>query len=92
MKMKTATLVQKLNGWQGDARHYKLSEPIKDYDGNQHSNVIVSAVVAPYTGPETYIFPATEAGVPVNHGELDGSFRGGLDHAEALRRAGYEVA
>ena len=34
----------------------------------------------------------TAAGVAESYGELDGSYRGGLDHAEALARAGYEVA
>lgn len=90
--IKTATLVRKINGWQGDARHYRLSEPLEDYDGNKHNDVIVSAVVALYSGPETYIFPATPDGQVVNYGELDGSFQGGLDHVRALTNAGYEVA
>lgn len=83
---KTATLVKKLNGFHGEARLYRLSEPL---DGNEH--VAVSAVVVPYSGPETYIFPADSDGKVASWGELDGSFRGSLDHEEALHGAGYEV-
>lgn len=82
----TATHIRTLSGFRGDARLYKLSEPL---DGA--SFVIVSAVVA-YSGPETYIFPATEEGEISDYGEMDGSFRGGLDHEMALSMAGYEVA
>ena len=54
-------------------------------------HVIVSAVVAMFSGPETYIFPANDKGEITDWGELDGSFKGDLDHAQALRNAGYEV-
>ena len=83
--MKKATLVKMLDGFQGDARLYVLDEPL---DGNRH--VVVSAAVVPYSGPETYIFAGTEDGEVGGWMELDGSYRGGLDHAEALRRAGYD--
>ena len=53
--------------------------------------VIVSAAVAPLTGVSTYIFTANETGDVTDWGELDGSFRGALDHNAALRGAGYEV-
>lgn len=45
-----------------------------------------------FSGPETYIFPANEDGKVVHWAELEGSFRGGLDHERALRNAGFEVA
>lgn len=77
---------KKLNGFRGDARVYHLSEPL---DGAEY--VVVSAVVVPYSGPETYIFPADENGEIVDYGELDGSYRGGLDHELALAQAGYAV-
>lgn len=54
-------------------------------------HVLVSAVVAPFSGPETYIFPADESGKVVYWGELDGSYRGGMDHAQALTNAGYTI-
>ena len=56
--------------------------------------VVVSANNVMFSGPETYIFPAEKRGDVYeisDWGELDGSYRGGLDHAEALRLAGYEV-
>ena len=87
---KTATLLRKLDDFQGDARLYVLSEPVAY--GNEESNyIIVSAASVPLSGPETYIFPANEDGEVIDWGELDGSFRGSLDHEEALTGAGYEV-
>lgn len=54
--------------------------------------VVVSAVVAMLSGPETYIFEANEAGIVQDWGELPGSYRGGLDHVAALMGAGYDTA
>jgi len=101
--MKTATLVAKLPSARTDARVYELSESMTwhRWDGDKEkeelaTHVVVSAAVVPFGGPETYIFPAgkDEGGdwQIADWLELEGSFRGGLDHAEALRRAGYEVA
>jgi hypothetical protein len=91
-----ATLVRgPLDGFNGDARLYRCDPPMAgayDYDTDTNeptTHVIVSAAVVPYSGPETYIFPATEDGKIASWGELPGSYRGGLDHAEALKRAGY---
>lgn len=89
--MKTATLIRKLEGFTGDARLYLLSEPHESYDGDKHEYVIVSATVVMYSGPETYIFPATPDGKIADWGEMEGSFRGGLNHEEALKNAGYTV-
>lgn len=94
--MNQAIFVKNLEGWNGDAKLYKMLPPLvaTDYDGKTvetHEFVIVSAVVAMFSGPETYIFAATEDGEAKSYTELDGSFRGGLDHAEALRGAGYEA-
>lgn len=98
-EMRTATEIKKLESFTGDARLFKLSEPIPwDYDWETNQNkssasfVVVSATIAMYSGPETYIFPADEEGEIISWSELDGSYRGGLDHAQALRGAGYEVA
>ena len=60
-------------------------ECLRDY-------VIVSAVMAPYSGPETYIFPADEDGRALSMLEMSGSFKGALDHAQALANAGYLIA
>ena len=97
--MHTATEIKQLNRWQGDARLYRLSKPIGydfDWDTDEPKAftdyVIVSAVVVKFDGgPETYIFPATENGKPINMGELKGSFKGKLDHAAALNGAGYTI-
>jgi hypothetical protein len=79
------------NGVGAVHKHYRLSSPIKDRDGTEHEYVIVSAVDAMITGPETYIFPADDKGSIVDFCELDGSFRGERDHEQALSNAGYEV-
>lgn len=71
---------------EGVAHLYRLSTPLEGHD-----HVVVSAIGPPY-GPETYIFASNEAGKVTNWGELRGSFKGALNHAEALRGAGYEVA
>lgn len=85
---KTATLVKSgLPSFTGDARLYRLSEPL---DGNEY--VVVSATVAMFSGPETYIFAADETGKVTGWSELSGSFRGDLDHQAALQGAGYEVS
>lgn len=68
-------------------RLYHLSEPL---DG--HAHVIVSANVVMFSGPETYIFGADSNGEIVDWCELEGSFKGSLDHVAALNNAGYEVA
>lgn len=81
-----AQLVKRLDG-AGEKALY-LCEP----GGPLPQYVVVSAVVATFSGPETYIFEANEAGSVVSWTELAGSFRGGLDHAAALRGAGYEIA
>lgn len=81
---------------------YKLSPPLLypkyDYDLEtevEHSTeyVVVSAVVAFDTGrPETFIFSADEQGKVIDWGELGGSYRGGMSHEVALKRAGYELS
>jgi hypothetical protein len=86
IKMKTATLIKKLTGFEGDSRLYKLSEPLENFE-----HVVVSAVYAMMSGPETYIFGANKKGEIQNWGELEGSFRGSLNHREALEGAGYTV-
>lgn len=88
---KTATLIKRLSGFTGDARLYKLSEPLGYTDSDMYDHVVVSAVNVMFSGPETYIFGADENGETVNWIELDGSFEGGLDHERALRDAGYTV-
>lgn len=86
--MKTATKVKDLVGKRADIRAavYHLSEPL---DG--HTYVRVSAVDAPFSGPETYIFGSDEDGEVVDWGELEGSFCGGMNHEKALRNAGYTL-
>ena len=84
--MKTAEKIKNLKDFNGQAALYKLSEPL---EGNTY--VIVSAVTA-YSGLETYIFPASDDGKVIDWRELEGSFRGDLNHSEALEGAGYKVA
>jgi hypothetical protein len=94
---KTATFVRNLTGYTGDAKLYKLDPPIEQRNRGDdveatHEYVVVSATSVMFSGPETYIFPGTADGEVADWGELDGSFRGGLDHEAALVGAGYTVA
>lgn len=75
---KTATLVKNLTGFRGDARLYKLSEP---HEGTEF--VIVSGANAMFSG--------VAEGEVSDWGELEGSFRGSIDHERALAGAGYLV-
>lgn len=92
----TATFVRRLQEWRSEAHLYRLDPPAPYGWGDEPrpttDHVIVSAVFAPFSGEETYIFPATAAGEAIEMGEMDGSFRGGLDHKRALQEAGYKIA
>lgn len=95
--MNTAKLIKAgLKGFRGDARLYKLTPSLneKDYNGHHkadHEYVLVSASHGAFSGPETYIFPANKRGDVTDWGELGGSFKGGLDHKQALENAGYSI-
>ena len=80
---------RRVRGMAGDARLYRLNEPLGGYQ-----YVVVSAVDErpAYRVYETYIFGADHTGKVLHWGELEGSYKGGADHEEALRGAGYEVA
>lgn len=65
---------------------YRLEPPLEE-----HELVVVSAALVPYSGPETYIFPADADGDIASFGELEGSYRGDLSHAVALQGAGYTI-
>jgi hypothetical protein len=98
--MKATFISERTSGAGAKQKLYRLDPPMPydRYDDEEdkrthHADyVIVSAVIAMFSGPETYIFPADSDGTVKTWGELDGSYRGGLDHEEALRRAGYEVS
>jgi hypothetical protein len=94
----TATLVRVLPRGRGEMRLYKVSPPVRwgySYDTNSYKNiaeyVVVSAADVPFSGPETYIFPASESGDILSWSELEGSFRGAWNHDKALLDAGYAV-
>lgn len=84
-----ATFIKKLTkNFRGDVRLYKLDPPI---DGSEF--VAVSGIhCALDTGrPETFIFKADGEGNITDWLELEGSFRGAVDHARALEGAGYTI-
>ncbi len=96
--MVTVEFIKRLYDWQGDARLYKLSEPVPHHvwlDGGEEGeeeteHVVVSAVVA-MAGPETYIFPADKSG-RTDFNEMTGSTRGTLQHKTAIENAGWRLA
>lgn len=97
--MKTAKFIKGCSDFTGDAKLFALSAPItfdkpwddKDPPARKTKYVIVSATSAPLSGPETYIFPADKDGNVLDWGELEGSYQGGLSHAQALKGAGYTL-
>lgn len=95
---KRASLIRTLDGFSGDARLYRVEPPVRygyNYATQTHKGttefVVVSAATVMFSGPETYIFAADEAGKVIDWTELGGSFKGGLDHEEALDNAGYTI-
>jgi hypothetical protein len=96
-QIKTATFIRDVsrqNRSRGVARLYQVHPPILVEDWlhtGVYDYVVVSATVVMFSGPETYIFPADEDGTIADFGDLDGSFRGALDHERALTNAGYTL-
>lgn len=84
-----------LKEWISDAVLYQLSEPV-EWEGVENSGktrwVIASAVIAPLSGAEVYLFPSNPNGEPLSMLEMPGSLRGTLQHEKALLSAGWEVA
>jgi hypothetical protein len=70
----------------------KWDEEAEDFVHIPTNHVLVSVVTVIFSGPETYIFACDEQGEVESWLELGGSTKGVLDHAEALRNAGYEIA
>jgi hypothetical protein len=98
--MNTATFVKDVSDeFTGTAFLYRVDPPMKeeswfaeeDEELQSFDYVVVSATSAFMSGAETYIFGADENGEVLDWGELPGSYRGGLDHQQALEDAGYVV-
>jgi len=87
-----AKFIRHLTGSRGDQRLFELSAPLRDYsgEGGAEKYVVVSKINGPLA-TETYIFPASEDGEITSWGELPGSQKGIVAHADALRDAGYDV-
>lgn len=89
--MNTARFIKVVEG-PGEKALYELNPPTnRSLDRGSARFVVVSAVNAPYSGAETYIFAADEYGNVIDWSELEGSYRGGYSHAHALEGAGYTV-
>lgn len=82
-----AKKIRSIPGFTGEAWLYELTPPF-----GPHQFVISSAANVLFSGPETYVFPASEAGEVTSWSELEGSFRGGLNCDQAIRNMGYEVS
>lgn len=90
MKM-TATLLgnRNSNGRGSDGtieqKLYKMDPP---HEGNEY---VVASASTIGLACEVYLFPADSTGKIIGWQELPGSYRGGLDHDDAIASAGYEV-
>lgn len=82
---KTAILIKEnLPKFNGVANLYRCDPPMKGHD-----YIVVSAVK--FFSAETEIFPSDEFGRILDWVEMPGSYKGGCEHKQALRNAGYEV-
>lgn len=96
--MITATLVRSLNDKHGDGskKLWRLSQPVRtsrdEEDITTTEFVVSSGAYVLFSGPETYLFAATAEGEVAEWSEMSGSFKGALDHEEALERAGWVKA
>lgn len=73
---------------------YRLDPAYRgDYIREAVRYVRVSSLSASFSSgdPETMIFAADSEGEVTSWVELPGSYRGGTDHAQALKGLGYEV-
>jgi hypothetical protein len=66
-----------------------LWEVLPRIDGNKY--VITSTSDNMITGQETYMFAADEKGNIIDWGELEGSYRGSLDHKKCFENIGYSI-
>lgn len=100
--MRTARFIKDVsaqNRSQGQQLHFRLNPglPEEEYDFDsgeyveigKHENVVVSAVVVMFSGPETMIFPADEEGHVISWGDLAAEHH--LEHERVLENLGYEI-
>ena len=88
--MKTATFVRNIESPVGEKKLFRCDPPMKDFDGNKHEFVVVSAVNHRFAH-ETYFFPSNKSGEMTSWLEMPGSQQGICDHKKALQYAGYTV-
>jgi len=97
--MKIAYFKKNLVDFTGDAALFKVHPAIEweryDERGNKEkkksSYIVVSRTDVPYSGLETYIFPASASGKVLSWLELSGSRRGDVGITEVLEDLGYKV-
>lgn len=70
---------------------WRLSAPLAGYGEEGPFEHVVTSSNTILGRPETYIFGSDAEGAILDWGELPGSFKGALDHEQALTNAGYEV-
>ena len=100
-KLNTAELLKDVSSdFKGEAKLYKLSEPVKYTGGygderkkRQTKFVVVSSISAApdHGGSETFIFPADATGKVQDWGELTGSDRGNVTHKHVLSSLGFNL-
>lgn len=95
----TAKFERDLSGFTGSAKLWSLSEEVpygfqKDdsVECNKTKYVATSATDVMLSGAETFIFPTDENGSVLDWSEMEGSFRGSLNHEQAILNAGWEIS
>ena len=88
----TATEVEKVPGWQSDARLFRLSEPVR-FSAFEEETTAEYAIVSALDVPgmtETAIWPSDEHGIPQMLGTLL-TLTDVTDHQAAIEAAGWEL-
>ncbi len=86
-----AKFIRVLSGFAGRAELFQCDPPMVDYHGVPHEYVVASTATVPYSGIETYFFPADRNGKVTSWLELPPSARGSSDIDGLLGDAGYTV-
>lgn len=90
--MITATFIKDIVGQRASQKLWHLSQGVPFGWGEPMQlteYVITSATNVIFSGDETYMFPANADGDITNWVEMDGSYRGDLNHERAIRKAGW---
>lgn len=84
MNETTATFIRDLQDTHDNAKLWKLSRPFRPEYSDRSVEYVVSSAVHVLGIPESVLYSADSNGEVLSWSELPGSFRGDLNHQEAI--------